>query len=106
MKTESDEYGRSYSIIASNLINEIVRDDQTFPASCGYHRKCYQLFANKKIWNRQRREVCDLCMMKIIKIFPGICYLPSIFTSVVLLFIFQSITVYKGWRTFDFDEIQ
>ena len=62
--------------------------------------------AIKKIWNRQRREVCDLCMMKIIKIFPGICYLPSIFASVVLLFIFQSIIVYKGWRTFDFDEIQ
>ena len=30
------------------LINELVGDDQVFPASCGYHRKCYQLFTNKK----------------------------------------------------------
>ena len=49
IKTESDEYGRSYSIVASNLINEIVRDDQTFPASCGYHRKCYQLFVVRQL---------------------------------------------------------
>ncbi|XP_028413708.1 uncharacterized protein LOC114536562 [Dendronephthya gigantea] len=47
MKTQ-DEYGRSYGDIASKLLNEILGGEQVFPASCGYHRKCYQLFTNKK----------------------------------------------------------
>ena len=43
IKTQ-DEYGS----IASKLLNEIVSPGQTFPASCGYHRRCYQRFTNKK----------------------------------------------------------
>lgn len=46
--TTRDVYGRSNGVIASKLVNELVGNDHIFPASCGYHRKCYQLFTNKK----------------------------------------------------------
>ena len=52
-----DEYGRLYGVIVSKLVNNILGDDQLFPASCGYFQKCYQAFTNKKNLGLKKRSI-------------------------------------------------